>query len=123
MSFNPVLAVFLRAKVPERQRRHACHDHEHLRASEGEPAGHVLLRPQRAAGERYPGSAVRPDRRLPLAALALQHAHWRGPRHRHGEAHTVPLQTVRRDREDQDMKCNAAAVKAKHMVAGDGHMT
>lgn len=85
-------AVFLRAPVPEGQPRHACHDHEHLRASEGEPAGPLLLRPQRAAGGGAADPPVRPQHRLPLSAVALLHAPGGGPHHRHGEAHTVPLQ-------------------------------
>lgn len=104
LPLNPVLAVCLRAQVPEGQRGHACRDHEHLRASEGEAAGPVLLRPQRAAGDRSPDQAVRPHRRLPHAALALLHAHGRGPHYRDGEAHAVPLQTVRADREDLEVK-------------------
>lgn len=94
MSFNPVIAVFLRAQVPEGQRGHARHDYEHLRASEGKPEGPLLLRPQRAAGDGSSDTAVRPQCRLPLAALALLHANGRGPHHRDGEAHAVSLQAV-----------------------------
>lgn len=90
----PVLAVFLRAPVPEGQRGRARRDYEHFRASEDEPAGPVLLRPQRAAGDGPPDAAVRPKLRLPLSALAVVHAHGRSPHHHDGEAHTVPVQTV-----------------------------
>lgn len=94
VSLTPVLAVFLCAQVSEGQHSHACHDFEHFRATEGEPAGPVLLRPQRAAGDDSLDSPVRSQRRLPLAALAVLHAHRRGPNHHDGEANTVPLQTV-----------------------------
>lgn len=89
-----VLAVLLRAPVPEGQRGHARAHHEHLRAPEGEQAGELLLRPQRAAGERPPDPPVRPRRGLPLAALALLHADGRGPHHHDGEAHAVSVQAV-----------------------------
>lgn len=115
-NLQSVLAVFLRAQVPEGQPGHACHDYEHLRASEGEPAGPLLLRPRRAAGDGPPDPPVRPQRHLPLAAVALLHAHRRGPHHHDGEAHAVPLQAVRRDWEDQEVKCSAAAAKAERLA-------
>lgn len=90
----PVLAVFLCAPVPEGQRGHARGDHEHLRAPEGQHAGHLLLRPQRAAGDRPPDPPVRPRRGLPLAAVALLHVDGRGPHHHDGEAHPVSVQAV-----------------------------
>lgn len=97
-------AVFLRAQVPEGQRGHACDDHEHLRAAEGEHAGALLLRPQRAAGDRPPDAALWPRRHLPLAAVAVLHVHRRRRHHYDGEAHSVPLQAVWGDREDQEVK-------------------
>ena len=122
MCLHPVLAVFLCAQVPEGQRGHAHHDHEYLRAPEGQPAGPLLLRPLRAAGDRPPDPAVRPRRRPPLAALALLHDHRRGPHHRDGEAHTVPLQTLWRDREDQEVKYIRQLRKTIIWWFGDGHV-
>lgn len=90
----PVLAVFLRAPVPEGQHGHARGHHEHLRAPEGQHAGDLLLRPQRAAGDRPPDPPVRPRYGLPLAAVALLYADGRGPHHHDGEAHTVFVQAV-----------------------------
>lgn len=91
--FHP-LAVLLRAQVPKRQRGHAHDDREHLGVAEGEHAGAVLLRPRRAAGDRPPDAALRPRRRLPLAAVAVLHADRRGRHHHDGEAHPVPLPAV-----------------------------
>lgn len=100
--FHP-LAVLLRAQVPKRQRGHAHDDREHLGVAEGEHAGAVLLRPRRAAGDRPPDAALRPRRRLPLAAVAVLHADRRGRHHHDGEAHPVPLPAVWGDREDQEV--------------------
>lgn len=110
---RPVLAVFLCAQVPEGQCCHAHRDYEHLRATEGEPAGPLLLRPHRAAGDRPPEPAVRPQCRLPLAALALVHDNRRGPHHPDGEAHTVPLQAVWRDREDKKVKSTLGSCESR----------
>ncbi|XP_054624029.1 calcium-activated potassium channel subunit beta-2-like isoform X1 [Dunckerocampus dactyliophorus] len=92
------------SEVPEGQLPNAQHDHEHLRAPEGQPAGPMLLRPQRAAGDSSADPSLRSQRRVPLAAVALVHVCRRGPHNCDGQAHTVPLQAVRRDREDQEVK-------------------
>lgn len=97
--------MFLRAQVPEGQHGNAHYDHEHLGASKSKPADPVLLWPQPAARGCSPDPAIWPTRGPPLVALAFLHDHGRGPHHRDGEAHAVPLQAVWRNREDQEVNC------------------
>lgn len=97
-------AVFLCPAVSEGQCCHAGHHYEHLRTSEGAAAGPLLLRPQRAAGYCAPHTPVWSQCHLPLTAVALLHVDRRGPHHYHGEAHSVPVQAVWRDRKDQEVK-------------------
>lgn len=104
VTFTPVLAVFLCAQVPKGQHGHVCHDYEYLREAEGQQARVLLLWPQRAAGDGSPDAAVWPRCRLPLAAVAVLHAHRRRSHHHDGEAHAVPLQAVWGNWQDQEVK-------------------